>query len=126
MAAQGRQGQWSKKGLDLRRLVVAMQSMLIVSDLDAADHFEIHHDRNEQEHRKNQMSHSAKKDQKHPYVTPHSESNLTPCLDPLAHQVIVLICRVAQHERTDDGHETNHDDPATSLFRRHMPAQTEQ
>ena len=47
MAAQGRQGQWSKKGLDLRRPVVAMQSMLIVSDLDAADHFEIHHHRDD-------------------------------------------------------------------------------
>ena len=94
--------------IDLIRAFARCMLSMIPADDDAAYGFNIHHDRNHHERKKDLVEECAEKYQGYPDIA--SQTEYLARIDPGTHETVVFVRCIAQHEGTDDRKEANQQD----------------
>ncbi len=85
-------------------LVHSTLSMITAYD-DAAHGFNVHYDCNHSQRQINLIEYSAEEYQKYTDITAQTE--YLAMNDPVAHETVVFVRRITQHEGTDDCQKSN-------------------
>jgi len=78
---------------------------MIPADDDAAYGFNVHYEGNQSQSQRNLIEYGTKEYEKDTDIaaqTGHLAMN-----DPVAHETVILVCRIAQHKGTDDCQKSN-------------------
>jgi len=78
---------------------------MIPADDDAAYGFNVHYDGNHNQRQINLIEYGTKEYEKDTHIAAQTEY-LT-MNDPVAHETVIFVCRIAQHKGTDDRQKSN-------------------
>jgi len=109
-----------------RRISRSARSMLVdIREPNPAEDLEVHQNGDCRQRREDLVRHRAEEDEKDAHVPSQPEPGPPSSLDPPAHQAVVLVRRVTEHERADDRHEPGEEDQTARLRCQEVPGQTE-